>query len=170
VRVVGADHDRADAGRRRSRSVGIRRWLRDCGGGKGRAWHHLKRGQGGQWKKRNGPSARGHAEAVGGCVPGAQKHRQTIRRIALVPKTPIRVSRSTAGAQLSRIPRLKIPACAECAVAGFCHEVRLRFDLAMPTGRAGGLDGARRRVVLETHLASGRLVASGRSRITIQQR
>jgi hypothetical protein len=88
----------------------------------------------------------------------------------LSPKTPIRVSRSTAGAQLSRIRRLKIPACAECAVAGFCHEVRLRFDSAMPTGRAGGLDGARRRVVLETHLASGRLVAPGRSRITIQQR
>src|SRR6266478_7990319 len=29
------------------------------------------------------------------CVPGARKHRQTIRRIALVPKTPIRVSTST---------------------------------------------------------------------------
>jgi hypothetical protein len=41
-------------------------------------------------RRRNGPSARGHAEAVGGCVPGAQKHRQTIRRIALVPKMPIR--------------------------------------------------------------------------------
>jgi hypothetical protein len=86
----------------------------------------------------------------------------------LSPRRPLGCQGPPRGAQLSRIPRLKIPACAECAVAGFCHEVRLRFDLAMPTGRAGGLDGARRRVVLETHLASGRLVAPGRSRITIQ--
>src|SRR5260370_22531399 len=93
----------------------------------------LKRGRGGRARKtRNGPSARGHAEAVGGCVPGAQKHRQTIRRTALVPKTPIRVSRSTAGAQLSRIRRLKIPACAECPVAGVFLDARFRLSFAQP--------------------------------------
>src|SRR5258707_1261640 len=43
--------------------------------------------------QRNGPSARGHAEAGGGCVPGAQNHRQTMQRIALVSKTPMGVNR-----------------------------------------------------------------------------
>jgi hypothetical protein len=43
--------------------------------------------------------------------------------------------------------------------AGFCHEDLFMSDSAMPTGCAGGLAGARRMVVLETHLASGRLVA-----------
>jgi hypothetical protein len=32
----------------------------------------------------------------------------------------------------------------DCVQAGFCHEVRLRFDSARPTGCAGGLAGARR--------------------------
>src|SRR5258707_3647138 len=42
--------------------------------------------------KRNGPSARGRAGAVEVVFRGAQKHRQSIQRIALGPKTPIRVS------------------------------------------------------------------------------
>ncbi len=44
-----------------------------------------------------GPQASTHAppSAPWRCVPGAQKHRQTTRRIALVPKTPIRVSTCT---------------------------------------------------------------------------
>src|SRR5258706_15448114 len=42
--------------------------------------------------KRNGPSARGRAGAVEVVFRGAQKHRQSIQRIALAPKTPIRVS------------------------------------------------------------------------------
>jgi hypothetical protein len=46
------------------------------------------------------------------------------------------------------------------AVAGFCHEVRLRFDSAMPTGCAGGLAGARRNGRPgKLTPASGRLVA-----------
>ena len=44
--------------------------------------------------KRNGPSARGRAGAVEVVFRGAQKHRQSIQRIALGPKTPIRVSTS----------------------------------------------------------------------------
>ncbi len=51
--------------------------------------------------------------------------------------------------------------CAECAQAGFCHEDLFMSDSAMPTGCAGGLAGARRMVVLETHPALGRLVAPG---------
>src|SRR5712664_4730774 len=47
--------------------------------------------------------------------------------------------------------------CAECAQAGFCHEDLFMSDSAMPTGCAGGLAGARRMVVLETHPASMRL-------------
>jgi hypothetical protein len=39
--------------------------------------------------------------------------------------------------QSLRDPRL----CADCVQAGFCHEVRLRFDSAMPTVGAGGLAG-----------------------------
>src|SRR6266446_10964800 len=48
-----------------------------------------------------------------------------------------------------------------CREAGFCHEDLFMSDSAMPTGCAGGLAGARRMVVLETHPALGRLVAPG---------
>ena len=42
----------------------------------------------------------------------------------------------------TRAPPLKDPSlCAEYAQAGFCHEVRLRFDSVMPTGCAGGVAG-----------------------------
>ena len=56
----------------------------------------LKRSRGGQAiaPKGNGPSARGRAGAVEVVFRGAQKHRQSIQRIALGPKTPIRVSTS----------------------------------------------------------------------------
>ena len=50
--------------------------------------------------------------------------------------------------------------CAECAQAGFCHEDLFMSDSAMPMGCAGGLAGARRMVVLETHPALVRLVAT----------
>jgi hypothetical protein len=42
-----------------------------------------------------------------------------------------------------------------CTQAVFCHEVRLRFDLAVPTGSAGGLAGTRRMVLLETQPCVG---------------
>jgi len=61
-------------------------------------------------------------------------------------------------------PPIKTPilfvAATVCGEAGFCHEDLFMSDSAMPTGCAGGLVGASTQmVVLETHPASGRLVA-----------
>jgi len=66
------------------------------------------------------------------------------------------VSRPTAPGPIEADSRLKIPSlCTECAQAGFCHEDLFMSDSAMPTGCAGGLAGARRMVVLETHACVG---------------
>jgi hypothetical protein len=162
VRVAGADRDRADADVAKADLPAFVAGFEIAAAGKDRhgiieAWP----GRAGNGKREVVPARGDTLRPLGVVSRGPRNTGKQYDALHLSPRRPLGCQGPPRGPQLSRIRRLKIPACAECPVVGFCHEVRLRFDSARPTGCAGGLARARRMVVLETHLASGRLVAAG---------